>query len=118
MRDSRSGPLAWFASNHVVANILMIFILVSGALSLARVVVEVFPEFDTGIITIRVPYLGASPAEAVMIGDRLYTDMELARRVGCDSILVLSGEAKAEDLKDLSWEPSLVVANLGAILIR
>ncbi len=61
---------------------------------------------------------GASPAEAVMIGDRLYTDMELARRLGCDSILVLSGEAKAEDLKDLSWEPSLVVENLGAILIR
>lgn len=59
---------------------------------------------------------GASPAEAVMIGDRLYTDMELARRIGCDSILVLSGEATAEDLQDLSWEPSLVVENLGAIL--
>jgi len=59
---------------------------------------------------------GASPAEAVMIGDRLYTDMELARRAGCDSILVLSGEATAEDLQDLSWEPSLVVENLGAIL--
>ena len=61
---------------------------------------------------------GAAPSEAVMIGDRLYTDMELARRVGCDSILVLSGEAQEGDLEDLSWEPSLVVENLGAILIR
>jgi HAD superfamily hydrolase (TIGR01450 family) len=59
---------------------------------------------------------GASPAEAVMIGDRIYTDMELARRVGCDSILVLSGEARREDLQGLPWEPSLVVENLGAIL--
>ena len=64
MKDSRRGPLAWFAGNHVAANILMIFILVAGALSLASVVIEVFPELDTDIITVRVPYRGASPAEA------------------------------------------------------
>jgi multidrug efflux pump subunit AcrB len=64
MRDGRRGPLAWFAGNHVAANILMIFILVAGALSLMSVVIEVFPELETDIITIRVPYRGASPAEA------------------------------------------------------
>ena len=64
MTESRKGPLAWFAANHVAANILMLFILVAGGLSLASVVVETFPEFDTDRITIRVPYRGASPAEA------------------------------------------------------
>ena len=64
MTESRRGPLAWFAANRVASNILMLFILVSGALSLANVVIEVFPEFDTDTITIRVPYRGASPAEA------------------------------------------------------
>ena len=64
MKDSRKGPLAWFAANHVASNILMIFILVSGALSLATVVIEVFPEIDTDTVTVRVPYRGASPAEA------------------------------------------------------
>jgi multidrug efflux pump subunit AcrB len=64
MKDSRSGPLAWFAANHVAANILMVFIMVSGALALARVVIEVFPEIETDTITIRVPYRGATPAEA------------------------------------------------------
>jgi multidrug efflux pump subunit AcrB len=64
MKDSRKGPLAWFAANHVAANVLMVFILVSGALSLARVIVEVFPEMDTDLVTIQVPYRGASPAEA------------------------------------------------------
>ncbi len=64
MKEDRKGPLAWFAANHVAANILMFFILIAGALSLANVVVETFPELDTGIVTIRVPYRGASPAEA------------------------------------------------------
>ena len=64
MKDSRKGPLAWFAANHVAANVLMAFILISGALSLARVVVEIFPEMDTDVVTINVPYRGASPAEA------------------------------------------------------
>ena len=52
MKDSRKGPLAWFAANHVAANVLMAFILISGALSLARVVVEIFPEMDTDVVTI------------------------------------------------------------------
>ena len=64
MSEDRKGPLAWFAANHVAANILMLFILVAGGLSLASVVVETFPEFDAGMITVRVPYRGASPAEA------------------------------------------------------
>ena len=64
MKESRKGPLAWFAANHVAANILMLFILVAGALSLTQVIIETFPEFDTDRITIRVPYRGASPAEA------------------------------------------------------
>lgn len=64
MRDSRRGPLAWFAANHVAANILMIFILASGVLALFKVVIEVFPELETDIVTITVPYRGASPAEA------------------------------------------------------
>jgi multidrug efflux pump subunit AcrB len=64
MKDSRKGPLAWFAANHVAANVLMIFVLASGALTLLSVVIEVFPEVDTDVVTIRVPYRGASPAEA------------------------------------------------------
>jgi multidrug efflux pump subunit AcrB len=64
MKGSREGILAWFAGNHVAANLLMIFLLVAGALSLLTITIEVFPEFDADMVTIRVPYLGASPAEA------------------------------------------------------
>ena len=53
----------WFARNSVAANLLMLFILVSGAFSAVTVKLEVFPEFSLDRITIEVPYLGAAPEE-------------------------------------------------------
>ncbi len=63
MSENHRGPLAWFASNHVASNLLMIFILVSGAFSIWTIKVETFPEVQADTVTIQVPYLGASPAE-------------------------------------------------------
>lgn len=51
--------------------------------------------------------------EMVMVGDRLTTDKLLAENAGIDFILVLSGEAKREDLPMLERQPTLVVENLG-----
>lgn len=58
-----SGLLSWFAHNRVAANLLMLLILVGGLLSLLQTRQEVFPDIETGIITVQVPYLGASPEE-------------------------------------------------------
>ena len=55
--------IAWFAHNSVAANLLMVFIIVSGAMSAFTVKQEVFPEFSLDRITIEVPYLGAAPEE-------------------------------------------------------
>jgi len=57
------------------------------------------------------------PQDAVMIGDRIYTDMELANRTGCDFILVLSGETQPDDIKELDPKPALVVNSIGAIVV-
>jgi HAD superfamily hydrolase (TIGR01450 family) len=57
-----------------------------------------------------------TPQQVVMIGDRLYTDMELARRIPCDSVLVLSGETKKEDLAKLENQPTLVVESVAALV--
>jgi HAD superfamily hydrolase (TIGR01450 family) len=51
--------------------------------------------------------------EMVMVGDRLSTDKVLAENAGIDFILVLSGEAKREDLPGLERQPTLVVNDLG-----
>jgi ribonucleotide monophosphatase NagD (HAD superfamily) len=58
------------------------------------------------------------PEAALMIGDRIYTDMELAKRVPCDFILVLSGEAKRSDLENASYAPALIVDSIGEITPR
>ncbi|MGP3779322.1 HAD-IIA family hydrolase [Halanaerobium saccharolyticum] len=43
-------------------------------------------------------------SELAMVGDRLYTDMRMAHDAGITGILVLSGETKAADLKEISSE--------------
>lgn len=53
--------------------------------------------------------------EMVMIGDRLSTDMKLAENAGIDFILVLSGEARREDLADVAYRPALILDHLGAL---
>ncbi len=58
-----NGMISWFAKNPVAANLLMVFIVVSGAISMLSVNSEVFPEFELDMISIQVPYLGAAPEE-------------------------------------------------------
>lgn len=61
--SEKKGAIAWFAGHHVAANLLMIFVLLVGLLSLGSIVVEAFPEFSIDMITVSVVYPGASPAE-------------------------------------------------------
>lgn len=56
---------------------------------------------------------GASVEATAMIGDRLYTDMEMGRRAGICSILVLSGETKEVAPDDP--RVTLVYQNLGEL---
>ena len=62
-RRKPKGAVAFFAGHHVAANLLMIFVLLSGALAAINTVIEIFPEFSVDTVTVRVPYLGAAPAE-------------------------------------------------------
>jgi len=54
--------------------------------------------------------------EVVVIGDRLYTDMELANRVGCDFICVLSGETTWSDIEKSQFKPAIIVENIGRLV--
>ena len=57
------GIIAWFAANHVAANLLMLFIIVAGLMSVASITKETQPEFQLNWVQVRVPYLGAAPEE-------------------------------------------------------
>lgn len=57
------AAIAWFARNSVAANLLMLVILVAGLMVLPRIKMEIFPEVEADLVTISVPYRGASPEE-------------------------------------------------------
>ena len=55
-------------------------------------------------------------SQILMVGDRLYTDIQLAQNAGAMSALVLTGEAKMVDLESSTVKPDLVCADLGELL--
>jgi len=57
------GIVAWFAENHVTANLLMVFLLLAGVVTGLTMKLEVFPETSLDRISISMAYPGASPAE-------------------------------------------------------
>ncbi|MDA0329839.1 MAG: efflux RND transporter permease subunit [Gemmatimonadetes bacterium] len=61
--EDRPGPIRWMARNPVAANLLMFVILLGGLLSTLGLKQEVFPAFDLDLISVSVPYPGASPVE-------------------------------------------------------
>ena len=63
MNSSEKGIIAWFASNHVAANLLMWFIIVAGLISLSTIRKQTTPDFELNWIQVQVPYLGAAPQE-------------------------------------------------------
>lgn len=78
--------------------------------------VKIFGKPNPEMITHLFKRHDVGPEDVVMIGDRIYTDMELAKRVPCDFILVLSGEARRMDLEQASHAPDLVVNTIGEII--
>jgi multidrug efflux pump subunit AcrB len=55
--------IAWFARNHVAANLLMALMIFGGLFSLPNIQQKTFPDIDINIISIGVVYLGAAPEE-------------------------------------------------------
>ncbi|MCJ7809574.1 MAG: efflux RND transporter permease subunit, partial [Desulfobulbaceae bacterium] len=53
----------WSVEHRVTVNILMVFIIIVGVMSLTRMKREVFPYFTLGLVSVQVLYPGASPEE-------------------------------------------------------
>jgi NagD protein len=60
-------------------------------------------------------HLGLERSQMAIVGDRLCTDMAMARRAGVMGVLVLSGEARLQDLEEIPDRPDLVVAHAGVL---
>jgi multidrug efflux pump subunit AcrB len=57
------GPIRWFVDNPIAANLLMVFLLLGGALSIPGIDKQFFPEFELNSVSVSMPYRGAGPSE-------------------------------------------------------
>ena len=95
--------VAWFTSNPVVANILMISFLSWGLYSLATMRKEAFPSFDAESVTVTVPFRGGTPEDvergvAIKIEEALVdvTGIEHISSTSTESSAVVTVEAKED----------------------
>jgi NagD protein len=54
-----------------------------------------------------------STGELAVVGDRLYTDVAMARAAGALSVLVLSGETTPQQAQCADPRPDLIVRDVG-----
>lgn len=98
--NNNKGLLAWFAHNHAVVNVLMVFVIVAGLISTNMMVREIFPTIDPKTITVAVPYPGASPQDV---------ESGITRRVE-EAIIGIQGVRKVESTASGGY--GLIVAKL------
>lgn len=91
--------VAWFASNSVAANLLVMMIFTGGLLTLPTIKQEIFPEFDTDLVSVSVTYPGASPEEI-------------------EETINVRIEEKISGLEGVKKISSTAVENVGAVTVQ
>ena len=86
--------VAWMVGNPVAANLVMIVLLVGGLISASYVKQEVFPEYEIDLVSISIPYPGASPAE-VEQGIILAVEEQVRGLDGVKRVTALATEGSA-----------------------
>ena len=69
----------------------------------------------TYIVDAVVARTGLPVSQLAMVGDRLYTDIALGKS-GVSTVLVLSGETKAEDVPASQYKPDIITDTIGGLL--
>ena len=84
--------ISWFARNPVAANLLMFAIIIGGLVGLSNNVrLEVFPDFATDTVSVRVPLRGATP-EDIELGVAVRIEEAVQDLEGIDRIVSRSVE--------------------------
>jgi HAD superfamily hydrolase (TIGR01450 family) len=60
--------------------------------------------------------LAAAPADAVIVGDRLSTDVAMSVPLGMSSVLVMSGSTSADEVQRSPLQPDFVITGLADLL--
>ena len=71
---------------------------------------------DPTMIRLALEQTGCAQSEALMVGDRLYTDIACGVNAGVDTALVLTGEATAADAAVSPTPPTAIYQDMAALL--
>ncbi len=97
--DLLTGPISWMARNSVASNLLMAVILMLGVAGVLSIKQEVFPDFEPDLVTVSVPYPGASPSEV-------------------EQGIVLAVEEEVRGIDGVKRVTSTAAEGVGAVLIE
>ncbi len=64
------------------------------------------------MVNLAIEKTGFKPEEAVVVGDRLYTDIACGVNAGISTVFVLSGEGTMEDVEKSETKPEFVLENI------
>ena len=70
------------------------------------------------ILEVALARLGVTASEAVIVGDRVETDIVMGKRLGLATVLVLSGITSANDPRITELAPDLVLPSVRELLTR
>jgi arabinose operon protein AraL len=68
------------------------------------------------ILEVALATLGVTAGDCVIVGDRIETDIEMGKRLGLATVLVLSGITRADDPRIAALGPDLVLPGIHALL--
>ena len=77
---------------------------------------RVFGKPNKEMILFKLQQAGISPDDAVMFGDRLYTDMKMGINAGITTCLVLSGESTLEMVERSENKPDFVIEGVWKLI--
>ena len=86
----RRGPISWMARNPVASNIIMLILILGGLIQAFNVKQEFLPNATLDMVTISVPYPGASPEE---VEQAIVLAIEESVR-GLDGVEEVTGSAR------------------------
>lgn len=106
--------IAWFARNHVAANLLMITILMVGIASLnLRIPLEVFPSFESDVVSVNISLRGGTPEDveqgvAIKVEEAVQ-DLEGIKRISSASV---EGAARVTIEADSGYDARELLADV------
>ena len=99
-RNNMQSLGKWSIRNNVTVNLVMIFIIVAGILTVMKMRREMFPQFALDMIVVTVDYPGSSPEE-IEEGVCIKIEEQIEGIEGIDRILSTAREGNGEVLVEL-----------------